>query len=124
MRDSFSSSRLSFRSKDVVFELVNHNGLEHLSSFTTENMNQIRSCVIKDCNKIRTIVNGNTGRGSILNKMEQLHMINLLEENLWRSNARSQKLEDFDVKQLSEVDLGMYILCDSTTSTNSSSRIV
>ncbi|PWA93457.1 NB-ARC domains-containing protein [Artemisia annua] len=62
---------------DVAIELVNHNGLEHLSSFTTENMNRIRSCVIKDCKKMRTIVDDNTGGGSILDNMEQLHMINL-----------------------------------------------
>ncbi|GKC53670.1 NB-ARC domains-containing protein [Tanacetum coccineum] len=78
--------------KDVEIELVNHNGLEHLSSFTTKNMNRIRSFA---------------------------HDYSAsFEEHLWRSNARSQKLEDFDVKQLYEVDLGMYIWCDSTTSTN------
>ncbi|GJY17072.1 NB-ARC domains-containing protein [Tanacetum coccineum] len=40
------SRRLGSRSalcKDVAIELVNHNGLEHLSSFTTKNMNRIRS---------------------------------------------------------------------------------
>lgn len=62
---------------DAAIELVNHNDLEHLSYFTAENMNRIRSCVIKDCNKIRTIVDDNTGGSLILNNLEQLHMINL-----------------------------------------------
>nr|KAJ0184920.1 hypothetical protein LSAT_V11C900505010 [Lactuca sativa] len=62
---------------DVAIELVNHNELEHLSNFTPANMNKIRSCVIKGCNKMRTIVDGNTGGSLILNNLEQLHMINL-----------------------------------------------
>ncbi|KAL4580784.1 hypothetical protein LXL04_016986 [Taraxacum kok-saghyz] len=62
---------------DAAIELANHNELENLSDLIPTNMNKIRSCVIKGCNKMRTIVDGNTRGSLILNNLEQLHMINL-----------------------------------------------
>ncbi|KAK3028352.1 hypothetical protein RJ639_039810 [Escallonia herrerae] len=66
--------------------LVNHNDLKHLhSSCSPSGLNGIQGCLIENCNKITTIVDGNTREDSpILPNLGQLYIKNLLElESLW-----------------------------------------
>ncbi|KAK3028351.1 hypothetical protein RJ639_039809 [Escallonia herrerae] len=66
--------------------LVNHNDLKHLhSSCSPSGLNGIQGCLIESCNKITTIVDGNTREDSpILPNLGQLYIKNLLElESLW-----------------------------------------
>ncbi|KAK2993058.1 hypothetical protein RJ640_024932 [Escallonia rubra] len=46
-------------SKADAFELVNHNGADHLWETGITSMNQLQGCFIESCKGIRTIVNGN-----------------------------------------------------------------
>ncbi|KAK2988432.1 hypothetical protein RJ640_000941 [Escallonia rubra] len=66
--------------------LVNHNDLKHLhSSCSPSGLNGIQGCLIESCNKITTIVDGNTtDQSPILPNLGKLYIKNLLElESLW-----------------------------------------
>ncbi|KAK2988433.1 hypothetical protein RJ640_000942 [Escallonia rubra] len=66
--------------------LVNHNDLKHLdNSCSPSGLNEIQGCLIESCNKITTIVDGNTtGQSPILPDLGKLYIKNLLElESFW-----------------------------------------
>uniref|UniRef100_A0A2N9FJ66 Uncharacterized protein n=1 Tax=Fagus sylvatica TaxID=28930 RepID=A0A2N9FJ66_FAGSY len=67
-----------------AFELIGHTGASRLSDFGIERIKNIRGCLIKGCNEIETIVDGNGITRSVLECLEKMLINNVPKlESIW-----------------------------------------
>ncbi|WCJ41258.1 Disease resistance protein At4g27190 [Euphorbia peplus] len=60
-----------------TFELIGHRTLAHLSKFSTDSLEGLKVCAIKDCKQMSSVICGNYNGDAVLKELKQLHLINL-----------------------------------------------
>jgi disease resistance protein RPS2 len=81
-----------------AFELISHKGASKLSDFDIKSINRMRGCLIEGCNKIETIVNGdslhfNSLQESALKSLEVMYINNVLKlASIWEGLVQARSL--------------------------------
>ena len=81
-----------------AFELISHKGASKLSYFDIKSMNKTQGCLIEGCNKIETIVNGdslhfNSLQESALECLEVMYINNVLKlASIWEGLVHAGSL--------------------------------
>ncbi|KAJ0035495.1 hypothetical protein Pint_26078 [Pistacia integerrima] len=93
--EGFPVEVLKMLKQACVFELIGHRDAANLSSFSSENLEGIETCVIEDCREMTSIIVGNSEGGVAFQRLNKLYVNSLPNlVHIWNGPMNSQSLFD------------------------------
>ncbi|KAJ0035490.1 hypothetical protein Pint_26075 [Pistacia integerrima] len=92
--EGFPVEVLKMLKQACVFELNGHRGAANLSSFSSENLEGLETCIIEDCREMTSIIDGNSrGGGTAYQRLNKLYVNSLPNlVHIWNGPMDSQSL--------------------------------